>query len=479
MNLQEYAAKDGLALAKLVRDKEISPRELVHLAVDGARKVNPEINAIIEVYEDVFDTIDEDLVANGIFGGVPFLRKDIGAEETGRLQEQGSRLLRGYVCDSDSNLWTRFKQSGLVNIGRSAVPEFAILGRTETALQGITRNPWNPDRTAGGSSGGAAAAVAAGIVPMAHASDGGGSTRIPASCCGTVGLLPSRGRISTGPKHEDPLLGFAREFIVSRSVRDTAAMLDAVHGYVPGDPYEIARPEQLYVDELGAPPGKLKIAISPGPWTNVAADPEVLDAVVHVGRTLEEMGHTVEERIPPVDFYKCLDMVTYAFAIFEAGTAKIAEDLNRPLDLDHVEPLTMSMIRLGQSVTSDKMLEIFETITEIRQTMGRFLAEYDLVLSPTLAQLPEEHAYFFDKPETSYEDMKAEDERFVQYCGLFNISGQPAISLPLAQSNDGLPIGIQFAAQFGREDLLLRVASALEEAMPWSGRRPPIHVGSD
>ena len=241
MNLSEYAQYDGLGLAEVIRKRDVTPTEVAELFLQAVAKVNPHINAVIEVYADALELAAQSNL-QAPFGGVPFLRKDLGATEAGRRQELGSRLFKGYVPECDSYLTTRFKKAGLAIMGRSAVPELGISGQTETILQGITRNPWNLERMAGGSSGGAAASVAAGIVPLAHAGDGGGSIRIPASCCGLVGLNPSRGRISAGPNRQDPMFGLAREFIVSRSVRDTAAMLDAVCGAAPGDPLPSSNP---------------------------------------------------------------------------------------------------------------------------------------------------------------------------------------------------------------------------------------------
>ena len=476
MKLNDYAQYDATALAAMVESGEVSPQELAVTAIEAANKVNPEINAIVELYTDIPDSIDESSLGNGPFRGVPFLRKDIGADEAGRLKECGSRMFKGDICHEDSNLWQKFKQSGIVNIGRSAVPEFGILGHTESRLSGVTCNPWDTARSAGGSSGGAAAAVAAGIVPMAHGSDGGGSIRIPASFCGLVGLLPSRGRISTGPLRQDPMLGLVREFIVSRSVRDSATMLDAVNGYVPGDPFAIPPPASTYLSQLDvANERPLRIALSDRPWTDAPVDPEIIAAVREVSKVLEDMGHTVEVRVPPLQFMELIKAICEMFAFSDAGLVEAATDLGRPVNSDYLEPLTLSLIQFGARMTSIDIIKMLDVLGRTRLTMGRFLDDFDLLLSPSMAQLPPPHPRWYQKPDATHADLLDEDLSLNPFLGLFNVTGQPAISLPLAQSKSNLPIGIQLGANFGREDLLLRVSAALERAMPWSQRRPTIH----
>ncbi|MEJ2171766.1 MAG: amidase family protein [Woeseiaceae bacterium] len=479
MNVSDYCRYDATALAAIVRSGEVSPRELVVAAGKTANKVNPEINAIVELYADLPDSFDESKLGDGPFRGVPFLRKDIGADETGRLKECGSRMFKGNVCHEDSNLWQKFKHAGIVNIGRSAVPEFGILGHTESQLTGVTCNPWNTARSAGGSSGGAAAAVAAGIVPMAHGSDGGGSIRIPASFCGLVGLLPSRGRISTGPQRQDPMLGLVREFILSRSVRDSATMLDAVHGYVAGDPFAIAPPASTYASQLdSAATRPLRIALSDQPWTDAPVDSEVVAAVRQVAAVLEDMGHTVEARVPPLLFVELITAICEMFAFADAGLVEVAAQTGRPVSSDYLEPLTLSLIEYGTGMSSIDIIKMLDVLDQTRLTMGRFLDDFDLLLSPSMAQLPPPHPLWYQKADATHANLLAEDLSLNPFLGLFNVTGQPAISLPLAQSESNLPIGIQLGANFGREDLLLNVAAELERAMPWSQRRPAIHAAN-
>lgn len=480
MNLFEYTQYDGLGLAELVRNREVTPRELAEFVIQGVEKVNPQINSVIEIYDDALDIADRATNHQGPFAGVPFLRKDLGATEAGRLQELGSRLFKGHVPDQDSYLMTRFKEAGLITLGRSTVPELGISGQTETILQGITCNPWNLDRMAGGSSGGAAASVAAGIVPVAHASDGGGSIRIPASCCGVVGLNPSRGRISGGPDRQDSMFGLAREFIVSRSVRDSAAMLDAVHGAGVGDPFIIFNPERPYMEELQTPVGKLRIAFTTEPWGPYPVDPEIVKEIENVASVCKDMGHVVEQASPSLDYLKVNKVVMNIFGMADIQLADFAEAMGREISLDYLEPATLKMIEHAKNLTLAEVMTSFEVMRQTRLTLGQFFESHDLLLTPSLSLLPQPHGLFSTKrDDLDPEDFWENDFRIFQHMGLFNVTGTPSISLPLCQSKSGLPIGVQFAARFGDEAALIRIAAAFEEAMPWTGRKPPIHVGAN
>lgn len=478
MKLSEYGQYDGLGLAELVRRKEITARELAELFVLAVEKVNPRINSVIEVYQDALDIADQAAGHAGFFAGVPFLRKDIGATQAGRLQEMGSRLFKGHTPDDDSYLMTRFNQAGLMTLGRSTVPELAIAGQTESILQGITRNPWDLERMAGGSSGGAAASVAAGITPVAHASDGGGSIRIPASCCGVIGLNPSRGRISGGPNRQDPMFGLAREFIVSRTVRDSAAMLDAVSGAGVGDPFIIVEPKRPYTEEFEAPCGNLRIAYTVEPWADHRLDPEIVKAVHKAASVCEEMGHVVEAAAPRLDLEKANQIVMNVFGLAAAGTAQYARALGKEISLDYLEPSTVKMIEHAQKLTLAQVLESFEAMRHIRLAVGRFFQKFDLLVTPSLSLLPQPHGLFSTKRDDldPYEFWQ-NDFKIFQHMGLFNVSGTPSVSLPLGHSESGLPIGVQFAAGFANEALLIRIAAAFEKAMPWADRKPPIYAG--
>jgi len=477
MNLTEYAHYDGLGLAEIIRKGDLTPTEAAELFITAVEKVNPQINSVIEVYEDALDIAKVALNGNGPFAGLPFLRKDLGATEGGRLQELGSRLFKGYVPVRDSFLMTRFKKAGLVTLGRSTVPELGISGQTETLLQGITRNPWNLDRMAGGSSGGAAASVAAGILPVAHASDGGGSIRIPASCCGLVGMNPSRGRISAGPDRQDPMFGLAREFVVSRSVRDTAAMLDAVHGAQVGDPFIIIKPERPYMAELLTPVKKLRIAFTADSWGPYPVDAEIKKAVEKAASVCQEMGHAVDADSPQLDFIKVNTVLMNVFGLSDVGLAKFAEDLGKELSLDYLEPGTLKMILRARNLTLEAVMNSFEVMRQTRFIVGQFFQKYDLLITPSLSLLPQPHGEFSTKrDDLSPHEFWENDFRIFQHMGLFSVTGTPSMSLPLGQSESGLPIGVQFAAPFGDEAALIRIAAAFEEAMPWKDRIPPVHV---
>jgi len=477
MNLAEYARYDGLGLAEIIRKGDITPVEAARLFIEAVKKVNPQINSVIEVYDDALDIATGASGVEGPFAGVPFLRKDLGATEGGRLQEWGSRLFKGYLPDKDSFLMTRFKKAGLATLGRSTVPELGVSGQTETILQGITCNPWDLDRMAGGSSGGAAASVAAGIVPVAHASDGGGSIRIPASCCGLVGLNPSRGRISAGPDRQDPMFGLAREFVVSRSVRDTAAMLDAVHGAEVGDPFIIIKPERPFMEELRTPSKRLQIAFTTDSWGPYPVDGEVQKAVEKVASVCEEMSHDLAVDSPALDFAKVNTAVMNAFGLADADLAEDAESLGRELSLDYLEPGTLKMIERAQNLTIAEAMESFEIMRQARLVVGHFFQKYDLFITPSLSLLPQPHGAFSTKREDlEPHEFWENDFRIFQHMGLFNVTGTPSVSLPLGQSESGLPIGVQFAAPFGDEAALIRIAAAFEEAMPWKDRIPPVHV---
>jgi amidase len=477
MKLQEYAQYDGLGLAELVRKKEITASELMSLAIEAVDKVNPKINAVIEIYEDAFEIAEQSTQIEGVFNGVPFLRKDIGAAESGRLQEMGSRLFKNYRPNYDSYLMEKFKTAGLAVFGRSTVPELGISGATETILQGITRNPWNLDRMAGGSSGGAAASVAAGVVPVAHASDGAGSIRIPAACCGLVGLNPSRGRITLGPNRQDAMFGMVREFVISRTVRDTAAMLDAVHGAGVGDPFVIVKPEQPYLEVMKTSPQNLRIAYTVKPWSRYSVEPEIVKAVEKVVSLCEDMGHHIVEDSPVFDNDKINRVAMNMFAVADMALAEQAEELGRSISPEYLEPGSLKMIEMASRLSLQEAVESFETMRHVRWSVGKFFEDYDLLITPSLSLLPQHHGVYTTKrddldPIAFWEN----DLKVFQYMSLFNVSGTPSISLPLCQSKDGLPIGVQFASGFGREDLLVQSAKEFEQVMPWDKRIPAVHV---
>jgi len=477
MDLSEYARHDAVGLAELIRAREITARELAELALQGVEKVDPRLNAVIEVYRNRVAALGGDAPA-GPLGGVPFFTKDLACPERGKLHEMGSRLAQGFVSPHDGFLTERFRAAGLVNLGRTTCPEFGFTFTTESVLTGATCNPWNPERIAGGSSGGSGAIVAAGVVPMAHANDGGGSTRIPASCNGLVGLKCTRGRVSMGPDTSDLTFPLGSDLVVSRSVRDTAAALDAVHGPGSGESVGIAPPERPYASEVGAPTGALRVAVSGAAWGGVAPAPDVADALDGVARLCEEMGHEIREVAAPFDhdaFHKAFSTLwcTLGAPVLD----EIAELTARKISPDTVEPITLALYEEGKRRPASDLAHALGTMNHISRSFGAFFEEFDLLLTPTLAVPPPPlGTHHLARPGVSWEQFIDEAMQVIPYTPFFNFTGTPAITLPLCESRDGLPIGMHFAARFGDEAALIRIASALEQARPWVERRPQIHV---
>ncbi len=469
---------DATAQAQLVRDGEATPAELAEAAIARIEAANGEINAVIHpLFEEGLEAARGEL-PEGPFKGVPFLLKDLGAAFAGQPLHLGMQYLkeRDFRAPVDTYLAQRFREAGLVTIGKTNTPELGILPTTEPRAHGPSRNPWDCEHSTGGSSGGSAAAVASGMVPIAHANDGGGSIRIPASNCGLVGLKPSRQRISEGPLVGDFMSGLTAELCVSRSVRDTAALLEAVHGPAPGDPYVAPPPARPYTEEVVADPGRLRIAL----WTETVieqdADPEVVAAAQAAARELEGCGHTVEE--PDMSMLAGLDMVEPFLVRWAAGQAQALDQLGmiggQPIGPDDVEPLTWALAEIGRSRNSGEYLAAVGQ----HQALGRMIAGihesgFDLLLTPTMGEPPPLLGSFDD---SGPDPMVAFERAFLSGCftAAFNATGQPAISLPLHWSEDGLPIGVQLVAPLGREDLLLRVASQLEQAVPWADRVPTL-----
>ncbi|MCW4035442.1 MAG: amidase [Candidatus Bathyarchaeota archaeon] len=479
MNLKEYTNCDGIALADLVRKKEVSPKELVQLCVNAVEKVNPKINAVIELYSDRIKNIDNNPISDAPFAGVPFLMKDIGASEKGRLQESGSKLMKGNVAETEAFLTALFKKAGLTLLGRTTTPEFALGISTESVLLGETHNPWNLEMMAGGSSGGAAACVAAGVVPMAHGSDNGGSIRIPASACGVVGLKPSRGRVSLGPDFGEIWPGMLQEFVLTRTIRDTALMLDAVSKPILGDPFIIKQPQRPYMQEVNAPTKKLRIAWTTDSWQpNSSVNPEVVSCVEQVVSECENAGHELVEASPVFDYEQYLHSICNAWAFgMYAGMDMIAMTKGATISEENVEPVFLSFYKYSKGLTGADMMMTEFVLNGIRRMFGNFFEQYDLLITPTLKKLPEPLGkYSKTRTDVDYIGyMRLCDETRV-HTTVPNVTGQPAITLPLGHSKSGLPIGVQLIARFGEEDTLIRVSSMLEKQMPWIDRIPPVHA---
>ena len=467
---------DATAQAELVRGGEASPVELVDAAIERIEAVNGEINAVIhELYEKGRAEAAGEL-PDGPFKGVPFLLKDLGAAFAGDPLHMGMQCLKNadFRAPVDTYLALRFRQAGFVTIGKTNTPELGILPTTEPRAYGPSRNPWDLERSTGGSSGGSAAAVAAGIVPVAHASDGGGSIRIPASACGLVGLKPTRQRISEGPIVGDNMSGLTVELVVSRSVRDTAAVLEAVHGPAPGDPYVAPPPQRPYTEEIGADPGQLRIGLLTEPLLEAQPNDVVAEAARDAGRLLESLGHAVEESHP--GGFEEMDLVDTFLTRWMAGQAAILDQLQtvvgQAIGPGDVEPLTWALAEEGRRRSAARYLvAVSQHQLVSRMVAGWFGSRVDLLLTPTLGEPPPPLGSFDDTGDNPTAALMRGSQT-AAFTALFNVTGQPAISLPLHWSEDGLPIGVQLVAPFGAEDVLLRVASQLEEARPWADRAP-------
>ena len=368
----------------------------------------------------------------------------------------------------------RFRAAGLVTLGLTTVPEMAISFATESIKHGPTRNPWNRQRGVGGSSGGSAALVAAGAVPLAHGNDGAGSIRIPASCCGLVGLKPSRARTPCGPDTGEALFGAACEFGLTRTVRDAAHLLDAIQGPGVGDKYTAPPPRGRYADELGLAPGPLRVAVTTRAWSGAAVDPEVAAAAARAGRMLEDMGHFVADASPAVDW----DAVMHSSVGEMVAIAAPFLMAPRPPDPRKLEAVSRQILDEAKKLSALDLVAVFDAQNRVTRSVGAFLGDYDLLVTPTLGQLPAPHGTLQqDDPDHTTRSWLQSLFDYGPFTMLFNISGQPAISLPLVESQSGLPIGVQLAAPYGREDLLLQIAGQLEQAMPWKHRTPQSHIG--
>ncbi|PVE21047.1 amidase [Microvirga sp. KLBC 81] len=477
MKLSEYAEYDAIGLASLTKSGDVAPLDLVRLAREAHNEVNPLINAVIEFYEDAETVTGSN---DGLFAGVPFLRKDVGATEAGRLQENGSRLFKGYRPETESYFFHRAREGGLRTIGRTTTPEFGTSGMSKSLLNGITGNPWELSRSAGGSSAGAGAAVAAGITPIAHGNDGGGSIRVPAAWCGLVGLNPSRGRISGGPNDQDGSFGMSRQFVVCRTVRDMAAALDVFSGPYPGDPFIIIQPDRPYVEQLSQPTGKLRVGVARSKWGAVDVDPEIMRAIETTATLLEDMGHLVidiEAPYEPTDYARILLGRTILSAPSLEETARA---MGREICADTLEPINLKIHEFCRNSQPYDARDLLEALRKMRFLVGEAIQGFDILLTPTMPFVAPPHGgiYCTTNPTLSAEEYLEADVALYQFLGVFNVTGHPSVSLPLAQSADGLPIGIQIVGRFGDEATLVRIARDLEEAMPWSHRRPPLRAGS-
>jgi amidase len=472
MAIKEYGKYDGVGLADLVRTKQVSASELLDEAIARTEKVDPAINAVVVRHDDhARRQIDKGL-PDGPFSGVPFLLKDLDLIE-GTRTTFGASVFKDNVADHTGTLAQRFLKAGLTIFGKSASPEFGLLPTTECRLFGPTRNPWNLAHSSGGSSGGAAAAVAARIVPVAHASDGGGSIRIPASASGVFGLKPSRARNPLGPDRGEGWGGFACGHVVSISVRDSAVMLDAVCGPEASSPYVAPPPERPFAQEVGRDPGKLRIAFSDKSPYGDPIDPEIAAAVRDVATLLAGLGHHVEERAPGL----AADPGPVMGAIVGANTAlsvRLAEQrFGRAMTADDFEILTLAMARNAQAQTATDYVAAQLAAFQISRGLAAFFASVDVFLCPTLCTPPLRIGELNPMSEDPAHILPIL-RRYMPGTSMFNMSGQPAMSVPLAWNKAGLPLGMMFAARFGDEATLFRLAAQLEQARPWKDKLPPV-----
>jgi amidase len=477
---------DATAQAELVRSGQVSPAELVEAAIGRVEALNPKLNAVIHELFGEGRAAASNSVPDGPFRGVPFLFKDIGAMQAGQPLHLGMQAMKDarFRAPIDSYLGARFRDAGFITIGKTNTPELGILPTTEPRAYGATRNPWDLDRSPGGSSGGTAAAVASGMVPLAHANDGGGSIRIPASCCGVVGLKPTRQRISEGPITGDSMSGLTCELIVSRSVRDTAGVLEAVHGPAPGDPYVAPPPQRSYLEELDADPGRLRFGLVTTSAASIVPEPAVVEAARDAAALLESLGHEVTERsLAEIVGGDGEDLIETFMTRWMAGQAASLDQLNRVLGRklgpDDVEPLTWALAAEGRRRHSGEYLAAVARHQLVTRAVSALMDnDVDLLLTPTLGEPPPPLGTFDD---SGPDPLRAIRRAYLTaaFTGLYNATGHPAISLPLHWAEDGLPNGVQLVAPHGREDVLIRVAAQLERARPWAKLTPPVFADGD
>jgi amidase len=497
MRFPEYSKHDALSLADLVRRKEVTPLELVEACIERIEKVDPKIQAVVaRLYERAREDAQKAL-ADGPFAGVPFLLKDLVQPVAGAPFVKGSRFHLGEVATEDAELIKRYRTAGLIFVGKTKTPEFGLTPYTEPVAQGPARNPWNLDHITGGSSGGSAACVAAGVVPMAHGGDGGGSIRIPASCCGLFGMKPTRGRTPAPPDVGEGWLGFALDHAISRSVRDSAALLDESHGWGPGDPYDAPAPRGPFLAEVARPPGKLRIALCKAPLLPAEPHADVLAAADDAAKLCASLGHEVEEAIPPIDPREAaMDLVTCVAVAMAADIASEERAKGRKARRDEYEVLSRVTGLLGTTISGLQLEQARRRIQLQGKTMARFFERYDLLLTPTVATPPPRIGALQAQGAEAklqrivadgglsvlmripgiVEKIAAKTYGFIPWTSLANATGLPSMSVPLFWNAAGLPVGTMFTGRFGDEATLFRLAGQLEKARPWFDRKAPVHA---
>jgi amidase len=470
----EFASLDATGLGGLVRRKQVKAIELVEAAIERIERLNPALNAVVTPMFEQAREAAAGKLTDGLFTGIPFLLKDLGAPFAGVRMTMGSAFLRNFAPDHDSELVARLKRSGLIIVGKTNTPELGILPTTEPRLFGASHNPWDTNRTPGGSSGGSAVAVAARIVPMAHGNDGGGSIRIAASCCGLFGLKPTRARNPLGPDFGDIFSGLAIDHAVTRSVRDSAALLDATAGPDVGDPYWAPPPARPFLQEVGADPGKLRIAFTTATLAGVEVHADCISAVRDAASLCADLGHEVVETAPQINE----ELVTQSFmTLWSAGCAWTIDGLGlvtgQTPTQDKFEPLTWALYEMGRQQSASSYLLSLTLLQRVARDIARFFLKYDVMLTPTLGEPPVPLGTFDSPPENPLQGLRRA-EAFVPFTPICNVTGQPAMSVPLYWNAQGLPVGVHFVGRFGDEATLFRLAAQLEAARPWASRRPPV-----
>ncbi|MGH7925005.1 MAG: amidase [Candidatus Binatus sp.] len=475
MAFNEYATFDGLALGRMVRERKVTPADLMEAAIARAEKHNGKLNAIVfKDYDRALASARDRRAGTAPFEGVPMLLKDIMGDCAGMPTRSACAFIPATPMPADSEVVARYKRAGFIPFAKTNAPELGIPPVTESRLYGPARNPWNLERTPGGSSGGSAAAVAAGIVPVAHGNDGGGSIRIPAACCGLVGLKPTRGRISLAPNLGDVLGGLIVEHVLTRTVRDCAAALDATAGAMPGDPYFPPPPVRPYMQEASTPPKRLRIAFSTDNPLGGKIHPDCVDAAKAAAKLCAELGHEVEEAMPQLNYQM---LAQFFDIVYTAGVALSIEGARMMTGAeptaDKFQTFTWNMYQKGAKVSASQYMIAQVMLQQASRQFAAFFESHDLFLTPTLGQPPLRiGAIDFMSPNTTLLDQTLTD--FAIPCPVYNITGQPAISLPLHWNQEGIPIGAMFGARYGDETTLIQLAGQLEQAQPWIKRKPPL-----
>ena len=470
----ELGFVDATTQAEMVRNGEVTAAELVEAAIERVERLNPALNAVITPMYDEAREAASRPIPDGPFSGVPFLVKDFLAEYAGVRFTESSNFIGDFVPDEDAELVKRWKRAGLIAIGKTNLPEMAIGATTEPVRFGPTRNPWDTTRTPGGSSGGAGAAVASGMVAMAHGNDAGGSIRIPAACCGVFGLKPTRGRNPLGPHFGDMLSGLVAEHALTRSVRDSAALLDATAGPSVGDPYWAPPQRRPYVEEVSADPGKLRVAFSKSTLLGNPLHPDCVDAVVDSASLCESLGHEVVEAKPSVDWETLWTTFTAVMATgFGWAVADWTRRLGREPREGDLEPFVADFAERGRRVSGPQYLLHIQEIHRLSRGIAEFFESFDVWLTPTLGEPPVTlGTLVYDGGDPIAHRRRTAG--FAPFTFVGNVTGQPGMSVPLSWSGEGLPVGSHFLGRFGDEATLFRLAAQLERARPWADRRPPL-----